>query len=234
MVRAGRDDPHGHAILLVPPPEAVDDVEALPGVQIVHGSLPIGQEGLLGELDVDLAPPDVVLGPLLLDHALVHRGAACLLPAAYRQRPRGHYAAALLVREGLLVEHARWRIVVDLLDIKPEPVDLVHHLQGLVAVDRVRPRVALDLVLAPALDLRLAQVARQLRTEPVLLGDRCPVAPAQAPRRGAHLLRHPCTNEPPRPKSTAQRGRAAARHARQHRDCPLRACAAPSTLDLLT
>mmetsp|Transcript_46496 Transcript_46496/g.120682 ORF Transcript_46496/g.120682 Transcript_46496/m.120682 type:complete len:347 (-) Transcript_46496:367-1407(-) len=119
---------HWHSIVLVPAAEAVDHVQALAGVQVIDSALTVGQESVLWQLDVHLAPPHVVLRVLLHDHALVHRRPASLDAATHCQRPRGYDAAARLVRDGPLVQYTGWRVVVDLIDVGHELVVLAYSL----------------------------------------------------------------------------------------------------------
>mmetsp|Transcript_58419 Transcript_58419/g.153834 ORF Transcript_58419/g.153834 Transcript_58419/m.153834 type:complete len:661 (+) Transcript_58419:301-2283(+) len=166
VVRAGRDDAHRDAVVLVPATPAVDDVEALPRVQVVDSPLPVREEGLVLQLDVDLAPPDVVGGSLLEHDALVERGAARLLAALHGQGARGDDGAALLVLQRLLVEDAGGRVVVDLLDVQAQRVDL---LRDLLRVDAERADLhgerRLHLLRAPALELGRLELLHQLRLD---------------------------------------------------------------------
>jgi hypothetical protein len=61
VVGAAADDADLDAVLGIPAREAVHDVEALAGAEVVDGALAVDEEAVLGLGDVDGAPPDLAL-----------------------------------------------------------------------------------------------------------------------------------------------------------------------------
>mmetsp|Transcript_61828 Transcript_61828/g.191547 ORF Transcript_61828/g.191547 Transcript_61828/m.191547 type:complete len:276 (-) Transcript_61828:180-1007(-) len=173
MVGARGDHPYGHAVALLPAAEAVDDVELLLQVQVVHRALAVRQEGLVLQLHVHLAPPDVVGRGLLEDDALVQRRPARLLAALDGDGPGGDDGAPGLVLQRLLVEDARRGVVVDLLHVQAQRV---HLLDDVVAVEAhgadLHGQRRLHFGRGPALELRALQLLHQHRLDPILAGHR--------------------------------------------------------------
>jgi hypothetical protein len=108
VVRVQADDADLDLVLGVPAGEAVDDVELVARVEEVDRALPVDEEGLVGQLDVDVAPPDV-LG----------RRLASTMRLSFGERPvfapeRAISAPLLTIspspRRGLLVEDGGLRV----------------------------------------------------------------------------------------------------------------------------
>mmetsp|Transcript_36643 Transcript_36643/g.66230 ORF Transcript_36643/g.66230 Transcript_36643/m.66230 type:complete len:201 (+) Transcript_36643:978-1580(+) len=60
------------AVLRIPAGVAIEHVQALTSVEIINSTLTVDPEGLLRDLDVDAAPPDVSRSAWLVHNALVH------------------------------------------------------------------------------------------------------------------------------------------------------------------
>ena len=61
----------------IPTGKRVDTVQARTGVEIVDRPLPIDLKNVVGDRDVDTAPPDVRFRIRMFDDALIGRRAAC-------------------------------------------------------------------------------------------------------------------------------------------------------------
>mmetsp|Transcript_61821 Transcript_61821/g.191515 ORF Transcript_61821/g.191515 Transcript_61821/m.191515 type:complete len:276 (-) Transcript_61821:180-1007(-) len=173
VVGTGGNHPDRHTVVLVPTTKTVHDVELLLQVQVVHRTLAVRQEGLVLQLHVDLAPPDVICGGLLEDDALVQRRPARLLAALDGDGPGGDDGAPGLVLQRLLVEDARRGVVVDLLHVQAQRV---HLLDDVVAVEAhgadLHGQRRLHFGRGPALELRALQLLHQHRLDPILAGHR--------------------------------------------------------------
>jgi hypothetical protein len=77
------------AVRRIPAGEAVDAVEVRPGVEVVDRALAVDLEGVVVELDVDVAPPDVAGRARLVDDPLVVRAAPRLRARERDQRAGG-------------------------------------------------------------------------------------------------------------------------------------------------
>mmetsp|Transcript_61827 Transcript_61827/g.191540 ORF Transcript_61827/g.191540 Transcript_61827/m.191540 type:complete len:307 (-) Transcript_61827:92-1012(-) len=182
VVGTGGNHPDRHTVVLVPTTKTVHDVELLLQVQVVHRTLAVRQEGLVLQLHVDLAPPDVICGGLLEDDALVKRRPASLLAALHRDGARGDNGTPRLVLQCLLVEDARRRVVVDLLHVQAQLVDLLHDVKA-VQTSRadLHGQSGLHLVGGPALQLGGLQLLHQHCLDLVLPGDCRRVVPLPMP-----------------------------------------------------
>lgn len=103
VVGTGADDANLDAVLGVPASKAVKDVDVVAGVEVVDGALTVDLKGVLVHLDVDGAPPDVILGRVLVNDALVLGAAAGLLPGEVDQGAGAGDDGAFLL-DGVLVE----------------------------------------------------------------------------------------------------------------------------------
>ena len=103
VVGARGDDADLDAVLGVPAGETIKDVDVLTGVEVVDRTLTVDLEGVLIEGNVDRAPPDVVLGSLLVDDTLVLRRTAGLLAREVDQSARRRDDGTL-VDDGILVK----------------------------------------------------------------------------------------------------------------------------------
>mmetsp|Transcript_29804 Transcript_29804/g.93932 ORF Transcript_29804/g.93932 Transcript_29804/m.93932 type:complete len:205 (-) Transcript_29804:151-765(-) len=181
VVGAGGDHPDRHAVPLVPATETIDNVQLLLQVQKVHGALAVGQEGLVPELHVHLAPPDVIRRGFLEDNALVQGRPARLLAALDGNGAGGDDGTSGFVLQRLLVEDARRRVVVDLLDVQAQLVYLLHDLHPVQAPGAdLHGERRLDLRGGPALELCDLQLLHQRGLDLVRAGHRPEVALALA------------------------------------------------------
>ena len=104
------DDADAEAVRRVGARERVDDVEVAP-LEVRDDLLAQALEMLLGDLRVDVAPPDAPLRAGLADDELVHRRAARVPARVDDQRPAfGEVGVAL--HERVLVEQRRGRLPV--------------------------------------------------------------------------------------------------------------------------
>lgn len=103
VVGTSANDSDLDAVLWLPAGKAVKDVNVLAGVEVVDGTLTVDLKGVLVHLDVDGAPPDVVLGRLLVDDTLVLGRATRLLAGEVDQSSVGGNDGTLL-GDGVLVE----------------------------------------------------------------------------------------------------------------------------------
>mmetsp|Transcript_83650 Transcript_83650/g.269599 ORF Transcript_83650/g.269599 Transcript_83650/m.269599 type:complete len:474 (+) Transcript_83650:729-2150(+) len=172
MVGTGGDHADRYSVVLVPTAIAVHDVQALARVQVVDRPFSVGQEGLVLELDIHLAPPHVIGRRLLENDALVQRRTAGLLATLHCQGARGNDGAAVLVAKSLLIQDARRGVVEDLVDVQRQ---LVHLRHNVLPIDACRANLhgkrRLDLVRAPALEFRSAELLHELHLDLVLPSD---------------------------------------------------------------
>ncbi len=117
VVGTAANDADLDAVLGVPAGEAVKDVDVVARVEVVDGTLAVDLKRVLVHLDVDGAPPDVVLGGLLVDDALVLGRTAGLLARVVDERTGGRDDGALLL-DGVLVQLGYGGVALE--------VDLVH------------------------------------------------------------------------------------------------------------
>lgn len=118
MISTRGDDPDLDPVLGVPARKPVKDVDILAGVEVVDGPLAVDLERVLAvefssdasrmakdslHLDVDGAPPDIILAGLLVDDALVFGRTAGLLAREVDQGPVGRDDRAL-VEDRVLVQ----------------------------------------------------------------------------------------------------------------------------------
>jgi hypothetical protein len=111
VVRAGRDDADGDALLRVGARERVDDVDVA-AAEVRRHLLAQTLEVLLRDLRVDVAPPDPLLRARLTDDELVLRRAARVLARVDRERA-ALGDAGIAARERVLVQLRRRRVPVD-------------------------------------------------------------------------------------------------------------------------
>lgn len=71
MVGTRADDADLDPVARVPSSIAVKDIDELAGVEVVDRTLAVDLERVLVHLDVDRAPPDIILGGLLVHDTLV-------------------------------------------------------------------------------------------------------------------------------------------------------------------
>ena len=119
LVRSGADHPYLDPVLWVPAREAVEAVHPVAGVEVVQGALAVDGKRLVVERDVHRPPPDVGLRVRMPDDALVLGRAAGLRPGVGNEGAVLGDARVLLVADGVLVEPARWKIMVNLPDRDP-------------------------------------------------------------------------------------------------------------------
>ena len=111
VVRMVRDDADGDPMPGVGAGEGVHDVEVA-AAEVRDGLLSQPVEMLLGDLGVDVAPPDPVLRARLADDELVLRGAAGVLAGVHIERPAlGDPPFAAL--DCMVVEERRRRVPMD-------------------------------------------------------------------------------------------------------------------------
>src|SRR6478672_5847201 len=101
MVGTRADDPDLHAVLRIPPGEAVEAIEAFARVQVIERPLPVDRKGLCVARNVDRTPPDVSLGVRVPDDALVLRRAAGLHARIGDERAVFGNARIALVPDGM-------------------------------------------------------------------------------------------------------------------------------------
>ena len=128
VVGSRADDPHLDLRLGVPAGVAVDDVELVALVKIIKGDLLVLLERRLGDGDVDVAPPDVVVACGLVDDPLVFRAAALLFGGIGEDGPRGDDLPSV-VHHGLLVQHGRREVALHVRDgdTKGRKIDVETH-----------------------------------------------------------------------------------------------------------
>jgi len=73
MVGTSADNTNVDAVALVPAGETIDNVDAVAGVEVVYSTLTVDTPHIRRHGLVDRAPPDVVLGAVLLYDTLVGR-----------------------------------------------------------------------------------------------------------------------------------------------------------------
>ncbi len=117
VVGTRANDTDLEAVLGVPACETVKDIDVVTGVEVVDGTLTVDLEGVLVHLDVDGAPPDVVLGGLLVDDTLVLGRTTGLLTGVVDQGTGGRDDGTLLL-DGVLVKLGNGSVTLE--------VDLVH------------------------------------------------------------------------------------------------------------
>jgi hypothetical protein len=103
VVGARSDDANLDAVLGVPAGETVEDVNVVASVEVVDGALAVDLESVLVHLNVDGAPPDIVLRSLLIDNALVLRRTTGLLAGEVDESSRVGNDSALVL-DGVLVK----------------------------------------------------------------------------------------------------------------------------------
>jgi hypothetical protein len=134
VVGAGTDDADLDAVLGIPAGEAVKDIDEVAGVEVVDRALAVDFEGVcvrwsreqndrqeklngweltLVHLNVDGAPPDLVLAAVFVDYALVFGAPACLFPGEIDEGAGGGDDGAL-VPDGVLVELGGGRVALEM------------------------------------------------------------------------------------------------------------------------
>lgn len=104
VVSAGADDPDVDSVASVPAGIAVDDVDAVTGVEVVDGTFTVNDPGVVIHGLVDRSPPDIFFRRWLLDDSLVAGRAAGLLARVGAQGTGGSDGSAALEDEGIFVE----------------------------------------------------------------------------------------------------------------------------------
>ena len=93
MIGPCADHADFESIRLGPAGIAVEHVDRVAGVEKIDCSLPVDDEDVFREPDIDRPPPDIAAGGRMIDDPFVERAAACFGAAADDQAPLEAIAA---------------------------------------------------------------------------------------------------------------------------------------------
>ena len=120
VVRASADDADLDAVVGIPSGEGVDDVNLLAGIEIVFGTLAVDLEGVLTDVHVDIAPPDVICGGGVFGDSFIAGRTASFFTGVGNERTESRKASGWFVADCVHVKPRSGRITDDIFGFDTE------------------------------------------------------------------------------------------------------------------